>query len=146
MGRQTGQPWKLYIVDAVSGHLETVLNEDHSEADPDWSPDGKMLTFGRTPDLMAEASQPKAIYLVDLATKQVTKLPGSDGLFSPRWSTNGKYIVALSLNQKKLMLYDLAAKTWRQLAEQNIDNPTWSHATAQCSFMTLCRRASQSIG
>ena len=59
MGRQTGQPWKLYIVDAVSGHMETVLNEDHSEADPDWSPDGKMLAFGRTPDLMAEASQPE---------------------------------------------------------------------------------------
>ena len=42
--------------------------------------------------------------------------------------------MALSLNQKKLMLYDLAARTWRQLAEQNIDNPTWSHDDSAVFF------------
>ncbi len=127
MGRQPGKPWKVYTMDADGGHVQEVLNEERSEADPDWSPDGKMLVFGRLPDLMAEASQPKAIYLVDLGTKAMTKLPGSDGLFSPRWSANGKYIAALSIDQKKLMLYDVAAKTWRPLAEQNIADPSWSH-------------------
>ncbi|WP_348267101.1 winged helix-turn-helix domain-containing protein [Edaphobacter paludis] len=127
MARSTGQPWKMYMADAENGHLQPVLNEDHSEADPNWSPDGKSLVFGRSPERMAEPSQPKAIYMVDLATKQVTKLPGSDGLFSPRWSANGRYIAALSIDQTRLMLYDVAAKTWRQLAQQNIDDPTWSH-------------------
>jgi Tol biopolymer transport system component len=127
MGRQPGKPWKIYTMDADGGHLEEVLNEQRSEADPDWSPDGKMLVFGRLPDLMAEAAQPKAIYTVDLATKAMTKLPGSDGLFSPRWSADRKYIAALSIDQKKLMLYNVASKTWRVLAEQNIADPTWSH-------------------
>jgi Tol biopolymer transport system component len=127
MGRQPGKPWKIYTVDADGGHLEEVTNEARSEADPDWSPDGKTLVFGRLPDLMAEPSQPKDIELVDLATKAVTKLPGSDGLFSPRWSGNGKSIAALSIDQERLLLFDVATKTWRLLAQQNIADPSWSH-------------------
>ena len=134
MGRQPGKPWKVYTMDADGGHLQEVLDEVRSEADPDWSPDGKMLVFGRLPDLMAEASQPKAIYTVNLATHVMTKLPGSDGLFSPRWSANGKYIAALSIDQKKLMLYDGSAQTWRVLAEQSIADPAWSHDDSAIYF------------
>ena len=76
MGRQPGKPWKIYTMDTDGGHFQEVLNEDRSEADADWSPDGKTLVFGRLPDLMAEAAQPKAIYTVDLATRTMTKLPG----------------------------------------------------------------------
>jgi DNA-binding winged helix-turn-helix (wHTH) protein len=127
MGRQPGKPWKIYTMDADGGHLQEVLDESRSEADPDWSPDAKMLVFGRLPDLMAEASQPKAIYTVDLQTKAMTKIPASDGLFSPRWSADGKYIAALSIDQKKLMVFDIATKTWRVVAEGNIADPNWSH-------------------
>lgn len=127
MARQPGMPWKIYTMDSDGGHLQEVLDEQRSEADPDWSPDGKTLVFGRLPDLMAEAAEPKAIYRVNLATRKMTELPGSEGLFSPRWSANGKYIAALSIDQKKLMLYDTATETWRVLAEQNIADPVWSH-------------------
>ncbi len=57
MGRQPGKPWKIYTVDGDGGHLQEVTNEARSEADPDWSPDGKTLVFGRLPDLMAEPSR-----------------------------------------------------------------------------------------
>jgi Tol biopolymer transport system component len=83
---------------------------------------------------MAEASQPKAIYTVDLATKAMTKIPGSDGLFSPRWSADGKSIAALSIDQKKLMLFDTATRTWRLLAEQNIADPVWSRDDTSIYF------------
>ena len=134
MAREPGMPWKIYTMDADGGHLQEVLDEKRSEADPGWSPDEKTLVFGRLPDLMAEAAQPKAIYLVDVATRKMTKLPGSEGLFSPRWSANGKYILALSIDQKKLMLYDVAAKTWRVLAQQNIADPVWSHDDSAIYF------------
>jgi Tol biopolymer transport system component/DNA-binding winged helix-turn-helix (wHTH) protein len=134
MGRQPGKSWKIYTMDSDGGHLQEVLDESRSEADPDWSPDAKMLVFGRLPDLMAEASQPKAIYTVDLATKAMIKIAGSDGLFSPRWSADGKYIAALSIDQKKLMLYDIAAKTWRVVAEGNIADPNWSHDDSAIYF------------
>ena len=134
MGRQPGKPWKIYTLDADGGHLQEVLDESRSEADPDWSPDGKFLVFGRLPDLMAEASQPKAIYTVDLAAKTITKLPDSDSLFSPRWSADGKYIAALSIDQKRMMLFDVAAKSWRLLAEQTIADPVWSHDNSAIFF------------
>jgi Tol biopolymer transport system component/DNA-binding winged helix-turn-helix (wHTH) protein len=134
MARQPGMPWKIYTMDSDGGHLQEVLNEERSEADPGWSPDQKLLVFGRLPDLMAEASQPKAIYTVNLSTRKVTELPGSSGLFSPRWSANGKYIAALSIDQKKLMLFDTATQTWRLLAEQNIADPVWSHDSTAIYF------------
>lgn len=127
MGREPGKMWKIYTVDTEGGHLQPLLEEDRNEADPDWSPDGKEIVFGRLPELMAEESQPKAIYLLDLATKQVRQLPGSEGLFSPRWSPDGRYIAALSLDQTKLMLYDTTTKTWRTLAKENVADPVWSH-------------------
>lgn len=127
MGREPGKPWKMYTVNADGEHLQGVLDEQRSEADPDWSPDGKTLVFGRLPDLMAEAAQPKDIELVNLATKAMTKVPGSDGLFSPRWSANGKYIAALSIDQRQLLLFDVAKKTWRMLAQQVASDICWSH-------------------
>jgi Tol biopolymer transport system component/DNA-binding winged helix-turn-helix (wHTH) protein len=127
MGREPGKVWKMYTVDADGEHLRGVLNEQRSEADPDWSPDGKTLVFGRLPDLMAEAAQPKDIEMVDLATKAVTKLPGSDGLFSPRWSANGKYIAALSIDQRQLLLFDVAKRSWKMLAQQVASDICWSH-------------------
>ena len=134
MGRQPGKPWKVYTMDGEGGHLQEVLDEGRSEADPDWSPDGRVLVLGRLPDLMAEASQFKAIYMVDLTTKAMTELTGSGGLFSPRWSADGKYIAALSIDQKKLMLFDVAARSWRVVAEGNIADPNWSHDGAAIFF------------
>jgi len=134
MGRQPGKPWKIYTMDADGGHLVEVLDEGRSEADADWSPDSRRLVFGRLPDLMAEASQPKAVYMVDLATKAMTRLPGSEGLFSPRWSADGKHIAALSIDQKKLMLFDVETGTWRLLAEQNVADPVWSHDDSAIFF------------
>jgi len=127
MGREPGSVWRLYTVDTEGGHLQQLLDEDRNEADPDWSPDGKTIVFGRLPALMAEESQPKAIYLLDLNTKKMQQLPGSEGLFSPRWSPDGRYIAALSLDQTRLMLYDTTTKTWKTLVQENIADPVWSH-------------------
>ena len=56
----------------------------------------------------------------------ITPVPGSEGLFSPRWSPDGRYIAAISLDQRRLMLYDVAARTWRLLAETSVADPVWS--------------------
>ena len=126
MGLEPGKSWKLYTIDAEGGQLKALLNENRNEADPDWSPDGTHIVFGRLPDLMAKEAGTKAISVLDVATGKVETLPGSDGLISPRWSPDGRYIATLSLDQTKLMLFDTATRKWRQLAQESIADPVWS--------------------
>ena len=127
MGREPGKLWRLYEVDADGGNLRRLLNEERNEADPTWSPDGTSLVFGRPPDVMAERSQPKAIYRLDLKTGTFVVVPGSEGLFSPRSSPNGRYIAALPLGQRKLMLFDRTTNTWKTLVPEPAADPLWSH-------------------
>ena len=47
-------------------------------------------------------------------------------MFSPRWSPDGRWIVALSLDQKSLMIYDVAQREWKELARTSAADPIWS--------------------
>jgi Tol biopolymer transport system component len=126
MGKEPGKTWKIYSVSTEGGQPQIAADEVRSQADPDWSPDGKTIVYGRSSEYMAEDSTPKAIQVVNLATRQVTIVPGSEGLFSPRWSPDGRYLVAMPLDQRKLMLYDFATRKWSELASGTFNNPVWS--------------------
>jgi len=67
---------------------------------------------------------------IDLRTRRVTAIPGSEGLFSPRLSPDGRFILAMSYpGQSKLMLFDLGKQTWSQLfevAHGDLGWPQWS--------------------
>lgn len=126
MAEEPGKPWKIYLIDAEGGKLTPIMNEDRNEADPDWSPDGQSIVFGRLPDRM-DSVQPKAIYMLNLETHKLAEIPGSAGFFSPRLSPDGRYIAAMPLDQKALMLYDRTTQRWTKLTSQGVGDPTWSH-------------------
>ena len=126
MAEEPGRPWRIYLIDADGGRPIPVLNEDRNEADPDWSADGQTIVFGRPPDRM-DNSQPKAIYLLNLQTRQVTEIPNSTGLFSPRLSPDDRYIVAIRLDQRALLLFDRTQQRWTTLTNHGAGDPTWSH-------------------
>jgi Tol biopolymer transport system component len=133
MGLEPGKPWKIYLIDAEGGKLTPVLNEDRNEADPAWSPDGQSIVFGRLPDRM-DNGQPKAIYLLNLQTRKVTEISGSAGLFSPRLSPDGRYIAAMPLDQRALLLFDRNTNRWTTLAAQGVGDPTWSYDSRSIYF------------
>jgi Tol biopolymer transport system component len=133
MAEEPGKPWKLYTIDSEGGKPSPLLSEDRNEADPDWSGDGQSMVFGRLPDRM-DNGQPKAIYQVNLQTRKMTEIAGSTGLFSPRLSPDGRYIAAIRLDQKALMLFDRTAQRWTTLAIHGVGDPTWSHDSRYLYF------------
>ena len=64
--------------------------------------------------------------MIDLKTRNASKLPGSDGLYSPRWSPDGRYIAAIPLDSLKIMLFDLNSQKWIERAKIFVAYPTWS--------------------
>lgn len=126
MGKEPGRTWKIYTVPTEGGQPQILSEDARSQADPDWSPDGKTVVYGRSSELMAEDSTPKSIQMVNLSTRFVSTVPGSEGLFSPRWSPDGRYVVAMALDQRRLMLFDIDSKKWTELAGGTFNNPVWS--------------------
>jgi eukaryotic-like serine/threonine-protein kinase len=107
---QLGRPWKAFLISAQGGSPKEVLPESHTQVDPSWSPDGKKLALGRTQE--TGQTEPLLIQIVNLATQQATTIPGSGNLYSPRWSPDGQYLVALSQDSTKLLLFDFKTQKW----------------------------------
>jgi len=141
MAREPGKAWQLYLVGPDGGTPERLLSETRNAADPSWSADGQQLVFGRVTDIMGKEDGPRALELLDLRTHAVTTIPGSDGLFSPRWSPDGRYIAALSLDQRKLLVFDTQSQHWRTIAEVTAADPVW---TSDSRFIVF--HASQAEG
>ena len=119
------KPLHVYIVSADGGALEEVSHGDRDEFFPSWSGDGDSLFYGNWPTASAEAP-PGAIYQLNLKTKQLTTVNGSQGLARPRLSPDGNYIAAQS-NVGHLVLFDVRAQNWTELTETAAFHPVWSH-------------------
>jgi DNA-binding winged helix-turn-helix (wHTH) protein/Tol biopolymer transport system component len=127
MARLPGQSWQIYITSSAGGEQKQVLLEQRNSADPSWSSDGRLLAIGGEPDLMGKEAEPHLLEIVDIQNGQSIPIPGSQGLFSPRWSPDGRWIVALTLDQKKIRLYDTNTRQWRDLATTSAADPVWSN-------------------
>jgi len=116
-------PWKIYLLSSSGGSPEVLTQNNTYEGDPTWTPDGKSIVFGRT-DKISNAG----ICRLDLKTRRVSSIPGTEGLFSPRISPDGRYISALTFGQTKLMLLDASTNRWSNLAEgEGVGYNEWSH-------------------
>jgi eukaryotic-like serine/threonine-protein kinase len=128
---QRGAPTRLMFVSAEGGPAQEALPEDKgSQVDGAWSPDGRQLAFGRNATGGPQDSE-ITIQTADLETGQITPVPGSKGLFSPRWSPDGRHLAALSANSLRLLLYDFASQHWRPLVEgPYVGYPAWARDSA----------------
>lgn len=106
-----GAGTNLYIIPADGGE-PTLLT---GGIQPSWSPDGKALLLVR--GYTDGPGWHPAIYQLDLGTRQVVMIPGSEEFEGPQWSPNGKYAAAANRKEKKLMLFDFARQQWSPLAD-----------------------------
>jgi len=116
-----GQAWKIFVIPSAGGSPHEVLSETRDQADPVWSPDGKKLIVEQDP-----SGGPTVIRSVNLTTREVSAIPGSEGLFSPRWSPDGRYLAAMNAQSTKLLLYDFKTQKWSAWTSELIGFPNWS--------------------
>ena len=127
MASHPGKPWKIFVMPTAGGSSREVTAGDHNQGDPTWMPDGQSIVFAGMPWLEFGSVAGPNIHIADLKSSEISDVPGSENLFSPRSSPDGRYIAALSADSTKLMLYDVEKKSWAQLAESRFGFENWSH-------------------
>jgi serine/threonine protein kinase len=115
---------ELYTVAGQGGNPRQLLPavEGRGREDGYWSPDGRKIVY-------AVYDPQASLGIFDVATGKETKIPGSDGLFSPRWSPDGRFIAAMtSPAPAEMKLFDVQNQRWSTLARQEgvWGFPTWS--------------------
>ena len=137
---RAGRPWKILLISAQGGAAQEMLAENVLQADPGWSPDGKQMVFSRYD------SENSTIKLLDLKSKQVSIIPGSQGLYSPRWSPDGRYLAALSVNAKKIVIFDFTSSNG-QTGSADLSRTATLHGREMgtTSISTLQGRAKQGV-
>ena len=93
-----------------------------------WLPDGSSIIFARHMGCPFADDSCEAVYRLDLKSQRVSKIPGSDGLFSARLSRDGHYLTAISRwhGEHKVMLYNFQTQRWSELAKR-FGGAVWSH-------------------
>jgi DNA-binding winged helix-turn-helix (wHTH) protein/Tol biopolymer transport system component len=114
----------LYTVSAQGGMPRLLLPDDDGQGEIDgyWSPDGHKIVY--------QVDAHHSLRILDLDTGKVNQVPDSDGLWSPRWSPDGRYIAAMAtLPPVTIKLFDLQTQHWSTLTENTgpWGYPTWSH-------------------
>jgi Tol biopolymer transport system component/DNA-binding winged helix-turn-helix (wHTH) protein len=143
---QSGGKDKIYLIPADGGKPTQLTDGDYFQTDPTWSKDQTTLMFGGQPWLDSSSSASPGIHIVDLKTRRLSILPGSQGLYSPHLSPDGRYLIAMSFTTPNLMLFDFSSQKWVELRNGPAAYPNWSRDSAYIYFINpyvaepaLCR-------
>jgi Tol biopolymer transport system component/DNA-binding winged helix-turn-helix (wHTH) protein len=114
-GTRPGKPWNVFLIPSAGGPAEQITNGAISDLDPTWSVDGTRIAFGQT--RTAGGKDVVSIQILDLATRKMEQLPGSEDICCPRWSVDGKSILATHKSYDDLIVYDFAGQKWTNLVK-----------------------------
>ena len=117
--------WQVHRVAARGGAQEALLPDKSNQGVATWSADGKRVAFGQLVSFGVGAQQQR-IRILDLASRKASVLPGSAGLWTARWSPDGRFLSAVTADNRRLMLYDFEQKAWKELTNVGTNDVVWS--------------------
>jgi Tol biopolymer transport system component/DNA-binding winged helix-turn-helix (wHTH) protein len=129
---------RIYLVSADGGKSRRLLPDDSSEmGDANWSSDGKEVLFCRGVYLTHNYDE---LRILDLESGQVKVIPGSAKMWGPRWSPNGRYIIARKAtfddNGGGLPVFDFKTQRWFTLpVNGTVDFPAFSRDSQNIYFL-----------
>src|SRR5689334_3264763 len=105
VARMPGKLPQICTISPEGGNPVPLVSEPHAQTSPSWSPDGSYIVYGRDPD---GENQDIALYRVSADGGRSEKIPGTDGLYAPMWSPNGRHLaVQAGPEPHQLLLLDL---------------------------------------
>jgi len=122
--------WGVFSVPANGGAIRSLSHSNRAKGYPDWSVRGDQLAFSDVPPV----SQAGGIYILNLRSNSIETLPGSTGFFYPRWSPDGRFLLAQHSGSQYLSLYEVSSNKWRPLANVAAAYPAWSHDSRYVYF------------
>jgi len=115
--------WQIYTIPGSGGTSHPFSSGGQPKGYPDWSPDGHLMAYSDVPPM----SQADGVYILDLRSQKTTTLPRSAGYSSPRWSPDGRLLVAQHSGDLHLCLFEFDTGRWRPLTSIPANYPSWSH-------------------
>lgn len=135
----------IYIISSQGGAPQRLLPEDNgAQTDPNWSPDGKEVLFGTVGAAYGRAdfSSHVECRLLDVASRRVSVVPDSKGIWSARWSPDGKFILGLS-GKFDVVLFNVRTQRWKKLVDGPAHFPAWSRRSQFIYFIDSSRNVSR---
>jgi dipeptidyl aminopeptidase/acylaminoacyl peptidase len=125
MGKNLQGHWRVFQIQAAGGTPEELFPHGEDQGVATWSPEGNSLIFGER--LSPKPKSDMSIHVLDLKSRRLSEMPGTRGLWSPRWSPDGKHILAITSDSRALRLLENPGSEWKEVIRMmNIDDASWS--------------------
>ncbi len=124
----------IYVISANGGTPELISQTSEAEVDSTWTPDGNSLVFGGS---LWAASKTK-ISIIDLRTRRVSVVPGSERMDSPRLSPDGRLIFAEIEGEHRSFLFDRNSQKWSEV-EGRVTGSVWPQWSSDSKYVYLGR-------
>lgn len=129
MGYTTPNLAQIYLLDVVDG-IPRVIGLPGEQGVPNWSSDGKTILWGE----LRRGQSNMQLHAFGFRPRNVSIVPGTNNLWSPRWAPDGSTLLALTSDSKSILVADTSTAdairdwtSWKKIAEfYNIVCAEWS--------------------